>query len=369
MNNDPGHIPYLKKEERYVYKRLFWQVHRRDRYFAVCLSRSCVLNDSAYSLPKLKLEDFADMPPEDAENSFKKAKVADMVHTFMTDLNRIQKRANDAYFNDKPFRRYEIEADKVCAEMKQQVMDMFKSPSESYMSFQAYLIFYTIEAYILRVNMYRLHYLVLRYLKREQANPGILETYEFPETEEEIGSINYWNRAVLVLHQINEIFLTCFPLFKEKMIFSQMSLFIGYEMCMFSIFFTYCEDQKLSQMMKDDIKRLYPLLEENLGLLSLAMSEFTFGYIKRLLKDQPFRASFMRCFAIFKDHGILIRTAYRIPKLRGYAMKAMQLFPTLYTQAHDGCHGIGIGTYLKLTVLPTLILVPVYFQPQVCLQV
>ncbi|GMG20960.1 unnamed protein product [Ambrosiozyma monospora] len=336
MNTDPQYIPYLKDEERYAYKRLFWQIVGRDRYFAVCLSRSFYLSDSAYSLPKLKLEDFADMDPQEAERCYRKAKFADMLHTFMTDLNRIQKSANIAYFNDKPFRHYQIEADKICANMKQQIIGMFKSPSESYMSFLAFLIYYTIETYILRVNVYRFHYLVLRYLKLEQATPGIHETYVFPETEEDADSIDYWDKLVISIHNINDTFLTCFPIFKDRMIFSQISLFIGYELCMFSIFFTYCEDQKFSQMMKDDIKRLYPLLENNLGMVSLGMTELTFGFIKRLLEDQPFRASFMRCFAIFKNHAIMLRTAYRIPKLKRYAIKAMHLFPSIYTQSHDG---------------------------------
>ncbi|GMG20961.1 unnamed protein product [Ambrosiozyma monospora] len=338
MNTDPQHTPYFNDNQRKLCKRLFWQIHARDRYFAVCLSSSYILSETCYNVPRLQWDDFTDMDPESAKICYKKAKVTDLLHDFMIDLNKIQKNANNAYLEDKPFRHFEKEADQVCLNMKAKLTEMFKGPTESYFGFLTFLIYYTIEVYIMRVNIYRLYYSVLRCLKREQTTPGILETYNFPESQENVESIDYFDRIIEAVHSVTDVFVKCFPLYKDKMVFSQLSVFLGYQMGIFLSFFSYSDDPVKSQLMKDDIKRLYPVLEENLDLVSWGLSDFAFVYFKGLLENPDFAAEFMRSWMMFKDNSILLRIAYRIPKLRIYAKKAMGCFSSALDENFEGSY-------------------------------
>ncbi|GME73272.1 unnamed protein product [Ambrosiozyma monospora] len=336
MNTDPQHTPYFNDNQRKVCKRLFWKVHATDRYFAICLSHSYILKESSYNVPRLQLEDFSDMDPESAKICYEKAIFTDIMHDFMSDLNRIQKQANAAYLEDKPYRHLEKEADQVCFQLKTKMTDIFEDPKNSYYGFVAYLTYYTIEVYLMRVNIFRLYYTVLRCLKREQTTPGILETYTFPESQEDVESIDYFDRIIDAVHNVTDVFVKCFHLYREKMVFLQLSVFLGYQMGIFLAFFSYSDDQVKSQLMRDDIRRLYPVLEKNRDIVSWGMSDFAFVYFKALLENPDFAGKFMRCWVIFDNDAILLRTAYRIPKLRIYAKKAMGCFSSVLDENFEG---------------------------------
>ncbi|GMF07249.1 unnamed protein product [Ambrosiozyma monospora] len=190
----------------------------------------------------------------------------------------------------------------------------------------------------MRVNIFRLYYTVLRCLKREQTTPGILETYTFPESQEDVNSIDYFNRLIEAIHNLTDLFVNSFPRHRDKMVFSQFVVFLGYQMGIFLSFFSHCDDPVKAQLMKDDMKRLYPIMEENLDLVSWGMSDFAFFYFKGLVENHDFAAKALGSWRIFKDNSILLRTAYRIPKLRLHAKKAMGCFASVLDENFEGSY-------------------------------
>ncbi|GME77407.1 unnamed protein product [Ambrosiozyma monospora] len=336
MNTDPQHTTYFNDNQCKMCKRLFWKIHATDRYFAICLSNSYILKESSYNVPRLKLEDFNDMEPRIAKICYQKAIFTDIMHDFMAELNRIQKETNAAYLQDKPFRHFEKEADQVCFQLKTKMTEMFKDPRDSYYGFVGFLTYYTIELYLMRVNIFRLYYTVLRCLKREQTTPGILESYEFPESQEDVESIDYFDRIIDAIHNVADIFVKCFPLFRDKMFFSQLSVFLGYQIGIFLVVFTFSDDPMKSQLMRDDIKRLYPVLKENMDIVSWGICDFAFVYFKGLIENPDFAVELMHNWIIFDNDAILLRTAYRIPKLRTYAKKAMGCFSSVLDENFEG---------------------------------
>ncbi|GME75619.1 unnamed protein product [Ambrosiozyma monospora] len=341
INLDPSHNVHLSLEEKILQKKLFWLLFSRDKLIAFSFAKDCLINGIYYNVPELTLDDFDESDGITRQHRLLLSQVCSQFQKVVQKVTNLQGKANKAFFAKEPFFHINKQVDDTIDELFKLLKKAFKSPGESIHSFISYMMSYALKVFAQRVSLYRVYYLIHRCVKLELGTPGILDNINLREDPELVNAFQGWELMFDATHEFVVLLTNNLEHFKPYLVFCQNAVFLSYQLMIYNITFLYSDDAKRRQVANEDWDKLMPVLEKNSDLITWDFADLCWTDVKQMYDDRRIGAEWFGKYVPFRNNALVVRSAYKIPKLRPYVERLMSPFPLLLQEDFSGdYHGL-----------------------------
>ncbi|GMG40093.1 unnamed protein product [Ambrosiozyma monospora] len=280
MHKDVQNSTELTKDEKSAYKRLFWILMIRDRSFALSFSKNFNFEESSCTVKPFTLEDFEDFGDKQLE-IFEHYNYAVPSQSIINRITILQKRTNMAALKSLPITAFINEMNTIMEDFYKNSPPNYRDPSYSIGSLTTNVYILSLASSVQRVNLFRLHVMMLRNIKSESTTPGSSHYLEI----ENLDLSCSWTALVQVSHRMATIASECLLKFKDKLPYSQNMLFLLFQGVLGLLPVLFHDDERVRKMAEDDLQKVIPVMEEISDCISWHLTSVYHFILKEIYPD------------------------------------------------------------------------------------
>ncbi|GME98098.1 unnamed protein product [Ambrosiozyma monospora] len=157
----------------------------------------------------------------------------------------------------------------------------YRDPSYSIGALTTNVYVLSLASSVQRVNLFRLHVMMLRNIKSESAKPGSSHYLEM----ENLDLSCSWTVLVQVSHRMATIASECLLKFKDQLPYSQNMLFLIFQGVLGLLPVLFHDDERVRKMAEDDLQKVIPVMEQISDCISWHLTSVYHFILKEIYPD------------------------------------------------------------------------------------